>query len=67
MGERVRAFNLDPMDGSPPSPTLADPLSSQLLQPPHPFHPFGRRPLPPSSSPPLGQPPSTLSTASSSL
>jgi hypothetical protein len=26
MGERVRAFYLDPMDGSPPFPTLADPL-----------------------------------------
>ena len=48
MGERVRAFDLDPIDRSPPSfPTLADPLSfSQLLQPPPPFPPFGRRPLP---------------------
>jgi hypothetical protein len=34
MGECVRAFDLDPMDGSPTSPTLANPLSSQLLQPP---------------------------------
>jgi hypothetical protein len=34
MRERVRAFDLDPMDGSPTSPTLANPLSSQLLQPP---------------------------------
>jgi hypothetical protein len=32
MGERVRAFDLDPMDGSPPFPTLADPLPfSQLV------------------------------------
>jgi hypothetical protein len=29
MGERVRAVDLDPLDGSPPSPTLAGPLFSQ--------------------------------------
>jgi hypothetical protein len=35
MGERVRAFDLDPIDGSPPFPTLADPSPSpNLLQPP---------------------------------
>jgi hypothetical protein len=28
MGECVRAFDLDPMDGSPPFPTLADPSPS---------------------------------------
>jgi hypothetical protein len=49
MGERVRAFDLDPMDGSPsPTPTLADPLSSQLWQPPRP---------PPPPFPPLWPPP----------
>jgi hypothetical protein len=42
MGERVRAFDLDPMDGSPP-PTLSTPLAAAP---------------PPYSSPPLGQPPS---------
>jgi hypothetical protein len=32
MGERVRAIDLDPMDGSPLStPTLADPLSLSLI------------------------------------
>jgi hypothetical protein len=66
MGECVRAFELDPMDGSPlsptladpsppncgsrptfstplgtaPPPTLVDPLSSQLWQPPPPFPPL---------------------------
>jgi hypothetical protein len=46
MGERVRAFDLDPMDGSPPSPTLADPSPPNCCSRPHLFHPFGRRPLP---------------------
>jgi hypothetical protein len=45
MGERVRAFDLDPMDGSPPSPTLADPSTPNCGSRPHLFHPFGR-PLP---------------------
>jgi hypothetical protein len=71
MGERVRAFDLNPMDGSPPSPTLPDPLSSQLWQPPPtlstplaaaplplPLLPLGSRPLPsPRLPPPSRSPP----------
>jgi hypothetical protein len=64
-GERIRAVDLDPMNGTPlpnPSrppllPMVADPtLSTPLAASP-----------PLSYSPPLGQPPSTISMASSSL
>jgi hypothetical protein len=66
MGERVRAFDLDPMDGSPllpnPSrpplllpivaaaPTLSTPLAAAPL--PLPLLPIGSRPLPSPRLPP---------------
>jgi hypothetical protein len=49
MGERVRAFDLNPMVGGPPR--LPNPSRPPLLLPivavaPHPFHPFAPPPLP---------------------
>jgi hypothetical protein len=45
LGERVRPFDLDPMDGSP-LPNPSRPPLLPIVAAPHPFHPFGRCPLP---------------------